>query len=463
MKKGVYKIAKKNLKDVFNELEKEELIEILMQICDKDKIIKNKLLFEYVQAVSMTAKQLEKLMDKIIKSYAGRYKFVEYKKMNDFSETLFDVLEKISKNTDVKSKIINILTFLTKAIEAFEYVDDSNGHLGDVVNNALEELFKEVVVAKELDIKDKSEIFNEVLEYTDNKCLDDSSEYKTMIFKYLIELVDNDIMRKKLEDKINVRIEEAAGAVFAKHIIEPLKNILLDIKMRFGNDKEVEEFIKGNMEITSFRKIVVQKLVASGNYNKAIAIICEGEEVDKGYNGLVSEWKKLKYEVYKMAGERDEQFKLAKELYDNWNFEYYHELKMLSKGKEKELYEQLKKEARAKNSKYLYSNRMYRELIVEENDFEAILEVVVNHPSAITEYADKLIGTYKKEVIEIYEFFIKELSDDASERKQYKVICKQIKEFSKYIEIEKKIKFINGLIEKYKRRPAFIDELSKLL
>ena len=80
MKKGVYKMAKKNLRDVFNELEKEDLIEILMQICDKDKIIKNKLLFEYVQAVSMTTKQLEKLMDKIIKSYAGRYKFVEYKK-----------------------------------------------------------------------------------------------------------------------------------------------------------------------------------------------------------------------------------------------------------------------------------------------------------------------------------------------------------------------------------------------
>ena len=456
-------MAKKNVEQILNGLEKEKLIEILIKACDKDKVLKEKLLFEYGESDSMTNKQLENMLNKVIKSYAGRYKFIEYNQMSDFSDSLLNVLEKISQNMDIKKRISSILTFLTKAIESYNYVDDSNGYIGDVISSTLAELLNGILEVDKLNIKEVNSIFNEVLKYTDNECLDASSEYRIIIFNYLIELVDNDIMRRQLEDRVNIKINEALEDHFGNYKFEALKHVLLDIKMNFGTGKEVEEFIQENLEISTFRKIVIDKFIASKNYVKAIELIRESEEMDKGYAGLVNNWRKLRYEMYKEIGATDEQFKLAKELYDNWNFEYYHELKLLSKGKEKELYEQLKGEARAKNSKYLYSNRMYRELIVEENDLKAILEVAMSHPSSITEYVDTLIGTYEKEVIEIYEVFIKEASESATDRKKYKVVCKHIKEFSKYISLEKKIVLINGLIANYKRRPAFIDELNKFL
>ena len=456
-------MAKKDIRAVFNGLKKDELIEILMQICEKDKIIKEKLLFEYAESSSVGKKKLESVIDKVIKKYAGRHEFIEYREVGYFANDMFEILDKVTQNTNIKDNLTNTLIFMTKAIESFQFADDSNGDIGDLVYSCLENLQNQAVTVSEENDKSRNEIFSEILKYTENEVLDFSGEYIVSIINIALILVDNDILRKKLENKVEFLLEKANDEEYGGYEIEAYKHILLDMKRKFASEKEIQKFINDNINISSFRKLVIDEYLKVKDYEMALKIIIEGEEVDKQYRGIVSDWQNLRYNIYKEMGAKDEQYKLAMELYKDRNFAYYNELKLMSTGKEKELYEKLKEYEKTKNKDYFYKDSMYINLILIEDDMEALLEVVVKDPSSITYYADKLFRVYKKEVADIYEFFIKEEADRASDRKRYKALCKYIKEFLKYADLERKTKLVDELLEKYKKKPAFVDELNKIL
>ena len=69
---------------------------------------------------------------------------------------------------------------------------------------------------------------------------------------------------------------------------------------------------------------------------------------------------------------------------------------------------------------------------------------------------------YKAEVIEIYEAFIKQLAEQASNRTKYSIVCSKIRVYKKLAGNDRKNKIVNELKILYKRKPAFIDELSKI-
>lgn len=91
-----------------------------------------------------------------------------------------------------------------------------------------------------------------------------------------------------------------------------------------------------------------------------------------------------------------------------------------------------------------------------------MIELIRQDISSVEYYAPKLIAKYKDEVIEIYEEDIKYRAQSSSNRSNYKEVCRKIKEYKKLAEKEKTDKIIDDLIGLYKRKPAFIDELSKI-
>jgi len=69
---------------------------------------------------------------------------------------------------------------------------------------------------------------------------------------------------------------------------------------------------------------------------------------------------------------------------------------------------------------------------------------------------------YKEDVEYIYRVYIERISDIASDRKKYKSVCKVIKNYKKLFGDIGTVKIVRELKAKYMKRPAFIDELSKI-
>ena len=137
---------------------------------------------------------------------------------------------------------------------------------------------------------------------------------------------------------------------------------------------------------------------------------------DKEYVGLVSKWKKCRYTAYKALSLRREQKLLAKDLFMNGDFDFYHELKTLAKDPD-QFYLQLKQELQ-KHSGWQVRG-LFQRLIEEENDTVELLKFVREYPKYIERYASDLVEFYEKDIQQIYMEHIKVTADCASNRKSY--------------------------------------------
>lgn len=155
-----------------------------------------------------------------------------------------------------------------------------------------------------------------------------------------------------------------------------------------------------------------------------------------------------------------EQKKLAKKLLLDGDFKYYRELKELTTEDKEVFYNRLKQEL--KNSYGWQQRNIYLKIIEEEKDLDEIMEFVRKDPEAIETYANMLVDKFENEVIEIYKKYIKSVASHSSNRKDYQRVCSIIKRYKKIAGKKNQQEMINELSVLYKRRPAFIDEISKI-
>ena len=186
----------------------------------------------------------------------------------------------------------------------------------------------------------------------------------------------------------------------------------------------------------------------------------DGEKQDKEYAGRTSKWKRIRYDAYKKLSLKAEQARLAKELLFDGNFEYYQELKALNIEDETTFYSKLK--TSLKNDQRWQAKNMYVKLIEQEQDSEEIMAYVKENPAYIVKYAELLKGNYPDEVVVLYRNHIRAVAKDSSKRSAYQDVCALIRRYKKIAGKDDATELVNELLILYKRRPAFVDELSKI-
>lgn len=228
---------------------------------------------------------------------------------------------------------------------------------------------------------------------------------------------------------------------------------------QYGTEEEANQFIQARLHYSSFREQLIQGCMVEKNYHRVIELAAVGEWSDKEYAGLVSKWKKFRYAAYKALSLRREQQLLAKDLFMNGDFDFYHELKALAKDPA-QFYVQLKQELQKYSG--WQARGLFQSLIEEENDTVELLEIVREYPKYIERYASDLVDVYKEEIQEIYKEYIKMKADCASNRKGYQGVYQMIRRYEKLVGKQLQQAIVNELRESYRRKPAFWDELSKI-
>lgn len=452
-----------SIKEILDTVSREELIKIIVAMAQKDETLENSLIVRYSKDDdTQELKKCKKLMESIVRKYQGREGFITYRETYGFTNEMEDILEKASDTDDVLLALDIAFLLLIEAIEAFQYADDSNGKIGQLVSETIDTIGEIVSDSTDLDSVLKSEIFDKLLKLSDDTVFDGWEDYRIDLLRLCIEFADVESLRNKLREKIEDMVGESSGDAYKKYSDEAMLQILFEITDIYGTEEEAVEFIKQNLNYASFRELLIDKRTKEKNFQGVIELALEGEKQDKQYAGLVSKWKKIRYEAYKQISQKNEQQKLAKELLFDGNFEYYRELKELSTGNETALYNSLKQELKENNGWGWRGRSIYLQLIKQEKDLDEIMAFVRKNPDSIEDYAGMLLEKFRDEVIEIYKEHIKEAASFAKNRRDYQGVCGMIKRYKKIAGKQNQETIINELTAFYKKRPAFVDELGKI-
>lgn len=452
------------IREVLNNLSKEEVIDILLEMAQKDETLENSLIVRYSKSDRiLELEKCKKFMNSIVRKYKGKGRgdFISYRETYAFVSEIEDLFHKVRETDDTLLALDIALLVLNEAMKAFQYADDSNGDIGSFVTETLELIEETVLGRDETDPNLREVIFNKLLGVSESKIFDGWEDFKLELLSICVGFADIEAFRDTLREKIENMITKVSDDTYKKYQTESLLQLLLQIIEEYGTEKEAEQFIKENVNYPFFREQLLRKYMKIGDYSKVIELALEGEKQDSQLPGLLLQWKKIRYIAYKELSLKEEQEKLARELLRSGEFEYYQELKHLVGEDEKsQFYHNLKQELKENDG--WHSRRMFLKLIVEEKDLVEILAHVKEKPSDIEEYADMLVEQYSNEVNEIYKKYIHLAAKSSSDRKKYKDVCKIIKRYNKFAGNKKQDELINELRVLYEKRPAFLDELSKI-
>ncbi|MBB6694694.1 hypothetical protein H7B90_25175 [Cohnella xylanilytica] len=463
--KGRSRQPKKSLADRLAALSKEQLVGLLSEYAKEFREVKSRLELFFMNAEgTVDEKQLIKLIRGYVKRYSERDGFVPYRHVPRAVEGARIVLEKARAALDQGNALPSIrISFcaLRELTDLIHSCDDSDGIVGGLAEDGLE-LVGEAVeeIAPSLTASERRDLLRSILRETELPLL---SDWLLDLLRISLQLVNDEETRAIWEasaGKLEAEYGDSYSASFFAREMAPMK---YDLVRRFDGEARGAEFLRENMEVPEIREKAIREAIESSLYEEALRLAREGEDEDarRGYPGLVDRWRKLRLEVYRLTGERQLQRELTEEFAVSGDYSYYEELKGLYSPEEwPEVYARVLT-AQEQGGGWR-AQAMYVRLLVEEKEHDKLLEYVEISPGRIVPYYKELVGPYPEETYRLFERHIEAEAADASNRKQYKQVCKIVKELLKAGGRETAERIVSGLRRTYSKRPAMLEELDKL-
>lgn len=456
---GESRVARQtDISEILKSLSKEELIRIILQAAERDDMFKNSLLVKYAEGdLAEELQSCKKLMDSIVNQYLGRDRFISYRETYSFAQDMLGLLAETDGAKDGQLALEIALLVLQEAVEAFQYADDSSGNIGMLAEEVLERIH---ALASAQDASHQERFFERLLAVSGSEAFEGWEDYRIGLLRICAGLAKAEKLRERLKAAIEEQIAVYTHDEYGRYTVETLLRLLFQLTREYGSEEEADKFVKEHLQYTFFRQSAIETCMKSGDYQRAVQLAQEGERQDRQLPGLLNQWKKARYEAYKKLSMKHEQRLLAKELLLGGDYAYYQELESLAEGSHEELYRGILAELK-KDSDWT-GRRIYLQLISDKNDLEEIMAYVRTVPSAIEEYAARLSHNYSEEVERIYRDHIYKTAGSSSNRKEYQQVRGMLTRYREIFGKTSQSEIILQLKEQYNRRPAFLDELSKV-
>ena len=461
-----YKCKTKKLEETLSNLSKEQLIEIICNETLKNSSLKDEILMKYsVMSDKEELIQCKNMISTIKNKYSDRRGFVDYSEAYDMITELHCVIDKINdiflerKNCDLA--IDMAFTTIDEFLELEQECFDDDGGIHDLIINIIGIIENIGDYYKDIDKQSRVKMFNKILKETQGDLSGNCDNYVNAVLKCCISFCDIEECRERLESEIKDLINTYKEKdTYGRYESKELTIMLFEIKNTYGDEKLKKSFINENYNIYEIRKIIVEDNIAKCDYNEALRIVEESEKIDKGNRIYLRNWKEIRYKIYGYLNKIIEKECLAREMLLDGYENYYDDLKKMHKDDFDDFYKGIitelrKRKARGYSNPYLY-------VILKENDKAEIMDHVRKNPSCIEQYVDKIKKDYKEETEIIYNNYILKNAEGASERKSYRRVCDSIKKYKRLYGYKKADEIIALLRDRYKRKTAFMDELSKI-
>lgn len=460
----------KSLEQILNGLPKKELIDIILDITNKDASFEKLLLTLYSKDNDSDKEELKKfktLIQSIVRRYKGRDGFIFYRDSFSFARELEELLEKAGRTQQGMLGLDISLLVLKEAIKAIQYTDDSAGTISDLIRSSLRQIDKKVQERDKADKSMNEMMFKKLLTTSDDRIFNDWEEHRISLLQICVAFADNETRRARLQTKLDQLLQESSddsSGHISNYYMEDLHRIIYILIEKYGGEEERQRYMADHLHFTYFRAKAIDQSMVSGNFEKVLELALEGEYKDRGSERLVDRWKQARYLAYKELSLKEEQAELAKDMFFNGHFEYYFELQALSSESKEVFYSNLKNELKTKikTERDWQLPNLLLKLINEEEDLPELLQFVKAKLTYLEEYADRLFKSYPDEVASMYKEYIKKETEQTTNRKEYRKVRKLLQHFKSIAGKSPCEELIEELKALYPRRPAFLDELSKV-
>lgn len=239
---------------------------------------------------------------------------------------------------------------------------------------------------------------------------------------------------------------------------ERFKLLHLSVIQNLDGQSAANAFVYDNLQFPKIRAIAFDAAMQQADYPEAERLCKDALEQGDDSRG-VSPWLHRLYSVYETAGD-SKLSEIAEEILLKGDLSYYDKLKeVLSQlGQWDTQYTHLLKKIESRLSAF-----GYMEILAKEYEHEKLLAVLEHNAGYIYKFGDVLATEYRNEVKDI---FIKQISHEAelaNNRMGYNAVCKNIAKFAESGYVEAALELSGKFMSIYRRRPAFVDELTKMV
>jgi hypothetical protein len=480
-------LPKTDFSQLLQKISLEEYQEFILTHASKDKAFKS--LFERHFAdkdssINIGDKYKKQLKSLIRNNSSGD--FIDYRSIQRLANEINGLLDEgrqFVERGNFHGTFILARSVLAEVIELITYCDDSSGYIGDIINTSIE-LIMVIASAENLAVDLQNEVFNFVQSAINRPIYFDYGDfgyemvnvYQTLSIKlnkeeFFLNFVDGQI-KMASTDNNSYRKE-----YFLVRKIGFLKAI--------GNVKDAQELVQQNLDIVNVRRGEVNNLIETNDLFTAKKLIAEGIEIakKKDHPGIVTEWEKesLRIAVLENDTTMIRHFTKYFAFDRGFNKGYYNQWKstfsITEWGEEIEKYIEERianvvlQYQKNKGNAWYSPDTLLLDLLapvyIEEKYWDRLLALMSKETDLyrLLQYHDYLIKIYPVQLLAIYLPAFEHKGNVVGNRREYADLAIKMEKVMRDIPKGKDeiIAVAKGLIRKYPRRPAMIEELNVVI
>lgn len=459
-----------NVELLLSKLDKKQLADFIRKECVNDSQLQDRFLALGAGTLFKPKPETYTLrVEDLIEDYAGRHGYIEYRATFDFNRAVCRILdEAVHAMANHQWEVaIAVLTGVAAAgDDILNSGDDSAGELGGIVDECFQ-MWRQLCDEESLPEHIKSEIFELALTRFNEKDLKGWDWWWDWM-EMAIGFADTPERQNRILKALDT-IKPNGDDWSAKHDAQTAQKYKLELMSKCGTPEQQHKFMYDNVANPDFRKRLIQMAWDKGDYQEALRLAQEGVNYDAEWAGLVSDWHKWEYKVYQKLGDHDNILQLARHFFfkgGRWGDKefsmetMYSILKDLIADSEWSKYvETLISEAVGKRDtgRVLY-------IFTQEKMWDKYMDYLRKNPSTyeIDDAPKEVKELYKDEIIKLYSSAVKAFFQHAANRESYREGVGLLRNLIKYGGKPEADQIVTEQKSRTPRRPALIDELSKL-
>lgn len=455
---------------LLSKLDKTQIADFIRKECCNSKQLQDRFLALGAGTLFKpdSAKYASRVED-LIEDYSDRHGYIDYRATFDFNCAVSRILDE-AEDAMRKGQWEVAVAVLTGVASISEDIlnsgDDSAGELGAIVSACFEK-WHELCANETLPEDIKAEIFELALSRFFEKDLKGWDWWWDWM-EMAISLADTSEKQSRIIKALDA-IKPNGDSWSAKHNAETAQKYKLEIMSKSGSPEDQIKFMYDNVSNPDFRNRLIQMAWDKADYDEVLRLAGDGVNHDAKYAGLVSDWHKWKYKAYHEIGDKVNELQLARHFFFKGGIwgekEYsmesmYSSLKTLvSKDEWKKYVETLISEAQGKKDiiRLLY-------ICTQEKMWQEYMDYIRKNPSIynIDDAPKEVKKLFKDEIVKLYAAAVRNYFQRASNRDSYREGVTYLRKLIKYGGTKEAEQIVTEQKSRTPRRPALIDELSKL-
>lgn len=455
---------------LLSKLDKTQIADFIRKECCNSKQLQDRFLALGAGTLFKpdSAKYASRVED-LIEDYSDRHGYIDYRATFDFNCAVSRILDE-AEDAMRKGQWEVAVAVLTGVASISEDIlnsgDDSAGELGAIVSACFEK-WHELCANETLPEDIKAEIFELALSRFFEKYLKGWDWWWDWM-EMAISLADTSEKQSRIIKALDA-IKPNGDSWSAKHNAETAQKYKLEIMSKSGSPEDQIKFMYDNVSNPDFRNRLIQMAWDKADYDEVLRLAGDGVNHDAKYAGLVSDWHKWKYKAYHEIGDKVNELQLARHFFFKGGIwgekEYsmesmYSSLKTLvSKDEWKKYVETLISEAQGKKDiiRLLY-------ICTQEKMWQEYMDYIRKNPSIynIDDAPKEVKKLFKDEIVKLYAAAVRNDFQRASNRDSYREGVTYLRKLIKYGGTKEAEQIVTEQKSRTPRRPALIDELSKL-